>query len=88
MRIINREKGKSKVKNKVGSLAQNVIELVRLDCIPYCSRGSIIQSLLTCRGWKYSSILHVPNLSPFFFPSLSVKVSLFFLEEAIPASAF
>lgn len=50
MRIINREKGKNKVKNKVGSLAQNVIELVRLDCVPYCSRGSIIQSLLTCRG--------------------------------------
>lgn len=45
------ENGRSKVKkNKLDLLAQNVIDLVILDCIPYCTQGSIIQSVLTCSG--------------------------------------
>lgn len=49
------ENGKSRVKNKLDLLAQYVIDLMRLDCIPYCSSGSIIQSVLTCSGLKHSS---------------------------------
>lgn len=49
------ENGKSRVKNKLDLLAQYVIDLMRLDCIPYCTSGSIIQSVLTCSSLKHSS---------------------------------
>lgn len=49
------KKGKSIVKNKVNLLAQYVFDLVRLDCVPYCTSGSIIEPILTCSGLKHSS---------------------------------
>lgn len=49
------ENGKSRVKNKLDLLAQYVIDLMRLDCIPGCTSGSIIQSVLTCSRLKHSS---------------------------------
>lgn len=49
------KKGKSIVKNKLNLLAQYVFDLVRLDCVPYCTSGSIIETILTCSGLKHSS---------------------------------
>lgn len=49
------ENGKSGVKNKLDLLAQYVIDLMRLDCIPGCTSGSIIQSVFTCSRLKHSS---------------------------------
>lgn len=44
-----------RVKNKLDLVAQYVTDLVRLDCIPYCTSGSIIQSVHTCGGLKHFS---------------------------------